>query len=839
MHQDWVSSEPHQPDQRSESLGNTSKQGGEAARFAQNHITADKDIFDPTTPKAEGHHSPCQQACDQDLTDSLTERPQSSPELDGGVALPPSQYTPTWPNSTTGDCGLAHVLSPPRARKIFRYRKESGSGWLVTSTSHGPASKSSVSGEKRASDGNLTVESSQGGAHTMTDWNANFESRDTQAAAWPSLNETQQVALRSRPSTSGNAWNKEPNGTAGTENNIHNSDAWNADNNNVLNPSAGHNWTSPGRGSFHGAQQLQHTSSGVTPRATSRASSRGGWSRRNSMRPQLVPNAVLAQSQGTFNSAKASYEDGNMSSEPIRYAAQPTGVEHNSWSHDRSSSNQKKRGGKRQSKWPTSAEVKAPPKLDSDLEREQDMIDAVDLASAQADPGDGKGGIIRPILPGQDTSLDIRDWTGGWAPAPADWEERPMFLGTPVVTTVYEWDDGYDQQVCTPTAIAGEAAEQMIPCRQVRCPDQEDFVHAKGEICDPQWVLEKIDNGAVDGSWRAFAEWWAAMQRFPLGGDVVKDSDDTNKPYWERFTGGDHHQLMPLQVPEARVDPGDNDITRVQSQTSAMSMARINNEHLRKANKAKRDKRNAIQRQREMDNYVPEPNEHSPKMNIYLRPAEPTDAPSIQEVYNYWVEQSVFAPEMSGLSRHVLQERISDTLEDGLPWIVAVDRTASKKGPVRGPRARQNTQPDRIVGFAFADEYMAKDSMFRYTVEVECYVRPDCVRKGIGRTLMDKLMSVLDLEYPAVGGYEFICDNEEMKNKYVNGGARVVDRVIIQLSHVSDDRSKLDWNAKWLTQRWGFQQKGYLDEIGRKLSSKVSVATLVYVTSANVPKVAF
>ena len=695
----------------------------------------------------------------------------------------------------------------------------------------------------------------------MADWGQTAFDTPAISSAFPPLPYGAQMPVRQtslRPEsgwnatdtnwkTSGNDWKSNDNGwnISGRDWSVK-YESWNADSNKW---GVGHemsapgtNWQATDNNVAHHTPHKRQPSIGSAPlsgpRAPSQVSNRGrGKPRQNSNRPALVPAQVqIKQAQNTLNAAKADLKKKPNQRNVIHSDTQPTSEKTFHSNDRRASLSQQMNKNKRQTKWASHADIKAATKVESAAEQERAQEDVVEIASAQADAGDVHGKIFRPIQPGQDASLDIREWDGSWAPAPADWEERPMFMGTPSVTKVMEWHDGYDDTLTTTVKLPSAEEPEEIPCRHVRIPTNDEFTRGggmAGEICPHDWVVEEIDAGPQLGTMMPFTAWWANMQKFPVAGDVARDTDDASKPYWERYTGWDHDQLTPLQVPEAKIDPADNDIARVLEQTSIMTIANKGNEQLRKVSKVKKDKKEALQRQREMESYVPAPNEYSPQVNIYLRPAELSDVPSIQEIYNYWVNNSIFAPDMQAVNRGWLESALNEAREDNLPFIVAVDRSTMKKANIRGPRGRQQTQVERIIGYVIAEDWQTADSMYRYAVELECYVRPEYLRKGVGRTLMDKMISILDTGYASVGGYEFVCGNDSMKNKYITGGMRVVDQLIVNISHNSEDKSKLDWNAEWLKRRWGFKQKGYLDEIGRKLTTKYVKKMLLLRSTAN------
>lgn len=491
----------------------------------------------------------------------------------------------------------------------------------------------------------------------------------------------------------------------------------------------------------------------------------------------------------------------------------------------------------RHSRWPSKAEMRGQSK--SDAERKQVGEEATvvgtsspagmpsasgfDVASAEADAGDGFTLKSRPIQRQPDLSLDIRDWNGGWAPAPAEWEGRPMFRpdADRARAVVMEWDDGSSswpiKKVKHCPTDTTETIELEVPFQLIDLSLTNEETQAGGEICPRDWILDVIEDDGKGGEMSSFQNWWSNQPRYPLDHDpyFAKDSDDSIKPYWDRYTGWSHEQLTPLHVPEAKVDSADNDMMKVQRQIAELSMMTEDNKKLRKDFKLKMNKREKVRSLRERESYVPERNEFSPRANVYFRPAEPRDVAQLQEIWNYWMTETIFDPNCAGLTLEQVQDRLNDIQQSNLPFLVAVDKS---NRALRGSRQRNNAFQERLLGFAAADEYSDPSNMYRYTVELDIFVRQTHLRKGIGRTLMDKILSVLDPQYASVGGYEWNC-NQEDELKYCNGGRRVIEWIYIHVPHEAGYKDKLVWTANLLN-RYDFNQKGYFDEIGRKLGAK-------------------
>ena len=448
----------------------------------------------------------------------------------------------------------------------------------------------------------------------------------------------------------------------------------------------------------------------------------------------------------------------------------------------------------------------------------------VDTSSVKADAGDGNLANAKPLviqIPREqhiDLSLDVRDFDGDWAPAPPDWEDRVMFQlgGNYAKTAILDWDDGMSslpirrspvQLLDADCKVLNKYPDAITPAHTLNLKLPEQSETPNGEICPREWIPEHIDEsgrGLV-----SLTDWWASQLRWMSEFPVMfeKDSDDKIKPFWDRYTGWDHELLTPLRVPEPKADPMDNNMMTVQRQTAEMSCVNRDKEQLRKEHKAKSARKDRLRSQRDKLNYVPPPNPYTPRANVYFRPAEEQDVPQLQGIWNYWMTQTIYDPHIGGLSLEQVQERLEDIRSARLPFIVAVDRALSF-----------SRQKEYIVGFAAADEYSDSSNMYRYTVEVDIFVHHESLRKGIGRVLLDKITSVLDGCYVSVGGYEWHPTRED-EFKYTEGGQRIIEWIYVHVPHEAGKKEKLDWTTNLLN-KFGYKQKGYFDDIGRKLSQK-------------------
>lgn len=209
---------------------------------------------------------------------------------------------------------------------------------------------------------------------------------------------------------------------------------------------------------------------------------------------------------------------------------------------------------------------------------------------------------------------------------------------------------------------------------------------------------------------------------------------------------------------------------------------------------------------------VPSPhlavNPHIPKAKIYIRPVESGDLRQVANIYNHYVDHSVVVPEMKRLNERQWAARLADCRESNYAFLVAVQLVA--KDGVNNRRGQQET----ICGFVYADDYGDKENAWRYTCELQVYVGSWILRKGVGKSLIDRMMVALDPEYIPRGAVKFNGGAEAVR--YEGGGVRVIRKVVITLPYAAKDENTLQWQKEWLSQ-WRFEQMGCLLGIGRKL----------------------
>lgn len=421
--------------------------------------------------------------------------------------------------------------------------------------------------------------------------------------------------------------------------------------------------------------------------------------------------------------------------------------------------------------------------------------------------GSSDGGASVKSNSAGDPTYDIKkltDWEGNWLPAPVEWEGRGGFSDRNLYDRLEAWIN----------------KSEKISKENMDISDPAFVAETNGEIAPRFWIPSTLDAESPQSFWRTY------QSRAPA---PLSDCDPAEQPWWETYTSATSALLPPISVPEAKLDTVEL--------TYALAIKDFgSNGAVKKREDAKiaRELRAAERKRRKAQ----ERNQRAPtepsvlidrslklKANIYLRPAYPADITQMTDLYNHYVTNTIHCPEFNPRTTQNLADRLADILTNGLPWIVAVDRS---KGT--GLHSSWVTHiPEKIVGLAYADDFCHPGSMYRYTVELDIFVHPEYCHRGIGSCLIDKMLNLMDIEYEARAGYEWTVKADASGSV----GNRVVKTVICQVPYDAGDDTDILWTTKFL-RRFGFKKAGDIQCMGFKCDKIVNVATFQYITGEDI-----
>jgi L-amino acid N-acyltransferase YncA len=207
----------------------------------------------------------------------------------------------------------------------------------------------------------------------------------------------------------------------------------------------------------------------------------------------------------------------------------------------------------------------------------------------------------------------------------------------------------------------------------------------------------------------------------------------------------------------------------------------------------------------------PEPEINAPKVNIYLRPAVRTDTDQLTELYNWYVTNSPRTTDIELIQNYEMRGRLDDCMSAKLPFIVAVSREHKSLRRLKGT--------ERIVGFASATDFSQSNLTERISAELEVYVHPDWLHKGVGRTLIDKLLDSTDRGHLRTSTVTFTCD-PDIKHLYSAGGGRDLNVLIFIIRHFKNPKpgagEDIGGLKQWLITEFDFEESGCIKGAGTK-----------------------
>lgn len=106
---------------------------------------------------------------------------------------------------------------------------------------------------------------------------------------------------------------------------------------------------------------------------------------------------------------------------------------------------------------------------------------------------------------------------------------------------------------------------------------------------------------------------------------------------------------------------------------------------------------------------------------MVIRPAEMRDLAAVTEIYRHYVKTTAANFELEAPDRAEMERRFHAIRDGGYDHLVA-------------------EEGGEVVGYAYATAFRARPA-YRFTVEHSVYLRPDRLRAGIGRALMEALIA--------------------------------------------------------------------------------------------------
>lgn len=348
---------------------------------------------------------------------------------------------------------------------------------------------------------------------------------------------------------------------------------------------------------------------------------------------------------------------------------------------------------------------------------------------------------------------------------------------------------------------------------------------------DIKSILESQASGLQvslsDNHWTdAFFAEWENRSEERLSNDVSKDRfmrwlDSTLRIcckvdiYHKAFFDGTAHPdgeqslLIPdIRFPTAPLDL-DDEANRLHGLETVESYCYNLQLHIKK-NEQVEDIRKKAAREAYLQaaNPVPPPSSKAPVANVYLRPVENGDIPELLEIFNWYIESSTLKADIDPYGAADVRQHIEDCRREKLPFLVAAERRTGMVG------RNDAYDRERILGYARATDFVGQRTTGRFTAELELFVRNDEKRRGIGKSLIDKLLEVCDAAHKPQRGY-FFNSSPEDRSRYTPGGHRKLARLVFVYSYPKNKSHEYDWVKNWL-QNYRFKEQGIFEGFGVK-----------------------
>ncbi|KAF1942927.1 hypothetical protein EJ02DRAFT_344468 [Clathrospora elynae] len=434
---------------------------------------------------------------------------------------------------------------------------------------------------------------------------------------------------------------------------------------------------------------------------------------------------------------------------------------------------------------------------------------------------DSDGGVSFKSNSNGDPYYDVKkllDWNGDWMPAPESWSARKGHSNRHFGEDMEQWMNTHTPECRGPMITSADAFRGL----KTADGNNDECILVAGvckELVPRYWLEAKVDSKTLRDFWKELP------QSAP---EPVSETDLTDAPWWECYEDevyeDEEHRKFPscylngLAVPEANVDPSDEG-NRVPSFKFASAEDKLQDMEKRRTEKTRRTMARRNRPIPESKFPIPQMEDRRlrPAANIYIRPVQPADVRGIAELYNYYVEKTIYAIEFDGRTETQIRDRINDSVHAGLPYLVAI----SKANPSKLSPGYVN---EKIVGYVSLDDYCDQSSMYRFTFEMELFVHPGFLRQGVGSCLLDRVLEMANTGYNARGGYEYINKFDYLKT----GPARVIKTIVLNVHHKSGEDP--EWQMKFL-KAFKFTRKGALTQMGFKKEQAIDVAIFQHHTS--------
>ena len=208
---------------------------------------------------------------------------------------------------------------------------------------------------------------------------------------------------------------------------------------------------------------------------------------------------------------------------------------------------------------------------------------------------------------------------------------------------------------------------------------------------------------------------------------------------------------------------------------------------------------------RQIREFCNRPNPHAPKADIYLRPAETGDAKQINDIWNYHLRETISVGCSDPWTPASWLPLIRQDTGPRMPFLVAVLKHGKKT---------KREKNEHIIGFGRGLAHGDETNAYRFSVELEVFVRNQSLHLGVGKSLFDRLMaSVAGNPYHTKGCAPLIGVDDPYQ--YSDGMFWRSHTIVVSVFHDGADDPTLKWKDDFLAAN-NFQKAGCIAKYGYK-----------------------
>ena len=215
------------------------------------------------------------------------------------------------------------------------------------------------------------------------------------------------------------------------------------------------------------------------------------------------------------------------------------------------------------------------------------------------------------------------------------------------------------------------------------------------------------------------------------------------------------------------------------------------------------------------------------KLAMAIRGARSPDMDACNAIYNHYVKNTIFTKSNTEIPTETWEVRRAVAETQGLPFLVAVTRSNNRKSWGLADKSL----PDQILGFAIALPWGSDtEDALHGVVNASVYVDPKKQQSGVGKTLLDRLLMILDPFYRSQVSHHFEYNGAQDNVNYdlaYNRNQGNTRKVVIEVLFQSKDSAEHVWRRALLEQRFGFQQVAFFLSLGDRNGEPVNLASFM------------